>query len=252
MVATQERRLRAKRYHAALGPLLTYVNEQKRLSTLGHIAMDSKDLAKLSEGSKVLDALWSDVSLVDNYVTLNPYNLPRELLETARPWRYAIPGIYTCIDADADFALYQGYGRIFCVSPILRDADSFIHAIPCLVSLVLLPFEDRIVTDGRVMHISDEPRPEAMPSIIEGLKRAAGREVIETPEQLIAFRQRMLPPLPEQPARWPGTAGKTGPSEDDRKRDSSSGSAAAAGPTVGNHSKPGASDDAAWYPRTST
>lgn len=238
MPTTQDRKSRAKRYYAALNPLLTYVNEQTRVSELSHIAMDTKDLSKLAEGSKVLNALWRDVSLIDSYVELNPYNLPRELVAAARPWRYAIPGHYTCVDARADLALYQGYGRIFCVSPILRDADSFIRATPCLVSLVLLPFEDRIVTDSRVVHISDEPRPEAMPDIIEELRQAAGRELIETPEQLIGFRRHLRPQLSEPPAKHWDTANSTAGSS--------------TGSQVGNRGKTGASGDAAWYPRTST
>lgn len=192
------RQQRAKLFYDSMNPLLTYANEQLGLSRRKYISMSTRDRDALRDGSCVLDALWENMQLIDEFVELNPYGMPEQVLDTVRPWRYAIGGEFACVDAQEGHALYLAGGRLFCVRPLLRDANACIRNVPCVVCLVLLPFCGRIVTDSRIIHMSDNMDDEETRAMVRGLRCATNHDIVETDTDLIAFRR--------EAARSQGTA----------------------------------------------
>lgn len=137
--------------------------------------------------SRLLDALWERPDLIEDFVAENPDGLGPHALEVASDWRHALTSTFICVDAQPDAALYMDGQRVFAVTPLSSPADAHINVVPCLVRLTLLPFMGRIVTDGRIIHLSDDLRPEELDGLARALEAASQRPVIQTARDLSGY-----------------------------------------------------------------
>lgn len=173
-----------------LAALLTYANRRLEVVPEERVSLRGRDTSQLDRAAAVSEALWTHRGLIDDFVHENPFGLDGQRLEIVRPWRYAVRDVFTCIKASADSALYMNDRRVFAVGALTRDADAFVHAIPSLMLLTLLPFKGGIVTDSKVVHLGDEPAPGALPLIAQQAQDLLSIGVISHAGELIAYGRR--------------------------------------------------------------
>lgn len=180
-------------FYETLDALLTYVNRILGLSKLDRITMRCRDRRVLEEGSRVLDALWVHRELIGTFVRENPLCLPADRLACALPWCHAVRDLFACVDVHAEYAVYLGRDRLFAVRPVLgRPATP--SATPSLARLALLPFDGHIVTDSRIVQLSDKLGPGGAEQLATHLTAASRQPLIETASQLIAFGKEVENP----------------------------------------------------------
>lgn len=176
-------------YYGTLDELLTYANQALGILDEPSVSLHGDDERLLGYGAVVSEELWRHRWVIDDFVGTNPLGVTREHLEVARLWRHAVHDIFTCIDANADYALYMNGRRVFAVGAMRGDADSHVHAIPSLMLLTLLPFRGGIVTDSKTFHLSSEPAPGALPLIARQTSELMGAGVVSTAAQLVAYER---------------------------------------------------------------
>lgn len=177
-------------FFETLADLLTYANRRLEVVPADRVSLRSDSTSQLDRGAAVSEALWTHRGIIDDFVRDNPAGLTSEQLEVVRPWRHAVRDAFTCIKADADSALYMNDRRVFAVGAMTRDADAFVHAIPSLTLLTLLPFKGGIVTDSKVVHLGDEPAPGALPLIEQQARDLLSIGVISHAGELVAYGRR--------------------------------------------------------------
>lgn len=158
----------------------------------------SRDLqARLTATSDALDRLWEAPQLIDEFLTENPARLDERDLATIASWRspvmghFVVTGIqgnrFACLPADVDAP-----PRLIVVQLIRRKADELFRTVPCLIELVLLPFRDAIVTDGRIKRLSSVTKPGGALVIESRLRLAALHKLVQTPSDLAELTQSNL------------------------------------------------------------
>lgn len=178
----------ARLFYSTMNALLVYTNERLHVVAPERLRERPGAPCMLYEnGGQVSEALWRNRSLVDDFVRDNPLDLSPRQLEIARPWRHALRDMFTCVDANADRAIYMNQDRLFVVGASQDPADAHVHHIPSLMLLTLLPFRGGILTDGKTLHLSQEPQPWAVPYIAEQLAELASRRPVATAAQLLAY-----------------------------------------------------------------
>ncbi len=154
-------------FHNTMALLLTYANEVMDVVDRKRVNLCDPDERVMDAGFIVSEELWQHREVMDLFVRRNPYDLPEEQLDIVRSWEYGVHGVFTCVDADADCALYLGRDCVFAVGAMDGDADSHVHAIPSLMMLTLLPWRGGIVTDSKTMHLSQQAYPWARDELTE-------------------------------------------------------------------------------------
>lgn len=178
----------ARLFYSTLNALLVYANERLHVVAPDLLRQRPGAPCMLYEnGGQVSDALWQNRALVEDFVRDNPMGLAPRQVQVARPWRYALRDMFTCVDANADRAVYMNRDRLFVVGALQDDADAHVHNIPSLMLLTLLPFKGGIVTDGKTLHLSPRPHDWAVPLIGEELAYLASRRPVATAAQLRAY-----------------------------------------------------------------
>lgn len=186
-MSAQARRLFAQPFYRVMNPLLDYANDTLGTSPLETVRLDATDPCELDEASLVLDALWTHPELVSSFVRENPAGLSEQDLEIARGWRHPVTDAFVFVDAEGDYATAMNAERLFVVESLVRRISSQIRAIPSLAVLTLIPYRGQVVTDGRVIHLSDRPRPDATSVISRLLSRATLHGPITGADELLAY-----------------------------------------------------------------
>lgn len=182
----------ARLFYTTINALIAYAN--RRLGVLDPALLREREGAPCMichNGGRVADALWQNRWLVDDFVRENPMRLADAFLECARPWRHAVRDMFTVVGANADGAVYMNRDRLFVVGASQDAADAHVHRIPSLMLLTLLPFGGGIVTSGMTIHLAQEPASWAVPLMARQARELAGRAVIATAEQLVAYGSRV-------------------------------------------------------------
>lgn len=174
-------------FYGIMNALLTFANAVLRIVPDQEIMIDGGDRRRQDIGSLVSETLWRHPELVSMFVRSNPFGLTEECLKIAGSWVFAVRDLFVNVGADADAGLHLNESRVFAVGAMEHDADAFVHGIPSLDLLVLLPFKGGIVTDGKVLHLAREPEPFAVPIIKDDCGAALARGVIQTADELIAY-----------------------------------------------------------------
>lgn len=178
----------ARLFYSTMNALLVYANERLHVIRPERVhERPDTPLMLYTHGGQVAEELWKNRRIVEDFVSGNPAGLSDEQLECASQWRHALRDMFTVVDADADRAIFMNRDRLFVVGASQDPADSHVHHIPSLMLLTLLPFRGGILTDGKTLHLSQEPQPWAVPYIAEQLAELASRRPVATAAQLLAY-----------------------------------------------------------------
>ncbi len=188
------RRQEADEFKRLMGALLRFVKQR-----LGIASGPAEDrLARQDAASDVLDGLWNNRELIEQFVRLNPERLSAHELETVGLWRYALEGSFVVTDAEGPvMALVTSGGqqepRLVLATLLEQKGEELFCELPCLAELVLLPYCGRIVTDGRIKRVSSVVMPGGHELIRQQLRLAMKSPPITTAEELIELSCRSSP-----------------------------------------------------------
>lgn len=191
----------AELFYTCMGVLLSFANQRLGINEMGPLVVSEPENHMLTEaGGRVSEELWKHRELVADFVRENPCGLTMEQLSVVAPWRYALRDVFVVIAANEDCAVYMNDDHLFAIGAMQDNADSHIHTIPSLLLLTLLPFEDGIVDDGKVIFLSDTPREKAIPLIKLQAHNLISEGVISTSVELINYSSALpdenrVPPL---------------------------------------------------------
>lgn len=188
----------AAEFRHLMAALLRFAREGLEIAS----AAAEDALARQDVASDVLDALWENRQLIDEFVRLNPEGLSKEELKVVRLWRRAIAGRFVVTDAEGGLMALVTSGRLERPRLILADllerkAEDVFHELPCLAELVLLPYQGRIVTDGRIKRVSSIVMPGGHELIRQRLRLAMKSPPITTAKDLIELK------CESTPSHWP-------------------------------------------------
>jgi hypothetical protein len=134
--------------------LLDYVNRKWRISDELPTHMYETDRLDPSEVKKVANHLYSDVTVIDEYLAEHT-DMPPEHRELVSSWKRRVSGSFlverhlkkgTIFMSGENNDVYQVVGLISSWEEILHD-----RPMPVLLDATLLPFRDVIISDGIVM-----------------------------------------------------------------------------------------------------
>ena len=185
----------AAEFRYLMAALLRFAREGLGIAS----AAASDALARQDAASDMLDALWVNRQLIDEFVRLNPEGLSKEELKAVRLWRRAIAGRFVVTDAEGGLMALVTSGtqerpRLILADLLERKAEDVFHELPCLAELVLLPYQGRIVTDGRIKRVSSIVMPGGHELIRQRLRLAMKSPPITTAKDLIELGQGTSPP----------------------------------------------------------
>ncbi|MBI5479078.1 MAG: hypothetical protein HY906_09490 [Deltaproteobacteria bacterium] len=139
----------ADRFFAVLRPLLAFVNEQRRIVPRPVPRADGCLVAQ--DAAPILDVLWADDSLRDVFIAENPAQLDAEALALARSWDRRRKGTFFVWKHYRKHTLFLADDQGFAVLGLYSTfAEMLPGPLPVLVDAVLLPFGDRIISDGLI------------------------------------------------------------------------------------------------------
>ncbi len=193
--APERRPAETAEFRRLMGALLRFVRD-----VLGIRSAEADDeLARRDAASDVLDTLWENRQLIDEFVRLNPEELSREELEAVRLWRHAIAGRFVVTDAEDGLMALVAAGtqerpRLILANLLERKTEDVFRELPCLAELALLPYRGRIVTDGRIKRASSIVMPGGHELIKHRLRLAMKSPPITTAKELIEFKCESMPP----------------------------------------------------------
>ena len=188
----------AAEFRHLMAALLRFAREGLGIAS----AAASDALARQDAASDMLDALWVNRQLIDEFVRLNPEGLSKEELKAVRLWRRAIAGRFVVTDAEGGLMALVTSGtqerpRLILADLLERKAEDVFHELPCLAELVLLPYQGRIVTDGRIKRVSSIVMPGGHELIRQRLRLAMKSPPITTAKELIELK------CESTPSHWP-------------------------------------------------
>ncbi len=129
-----------------------YVN--RRLDLLPGIT-SAEQYARLDSEEKLeaREALWKDLTLVDDFVAENPASLSSDALEIVHSWKRRIAGVFYISRFLKRYTVFLAAEKKAGVYGVLGLYDSLEDVVPdwplpIMVEAVLLPFKGRIIYDG--------------------------------------------------------------------------------------------------------
>ena len=174
--------------YSTLNELLTYANARLGIVKDVPIRIDGDDLERKHDAARVGEMLWRNRWLIDEFVDHDPAGLGPERLALAAQWRHAVRATLTVMAADCDYVLYMGDDALFVVGAMESGADFAVHSLPSLALVTLLPFRGGIVVDGKIIRLSDEPVPEAVPIMVARCRELLlDGSVVSTAGELAAY-----------------------------------------------------------------
>lgn len=131
--------------------LLFYTNQQlkvvKRVPTLEKFSK-----LPLDEMIKVRDALYDKLSLIDSFISENPFNFSAEELKIVAGWKHPVKGVFYLLRYLKRYAIFldeetppKAYGVIALTDTFNKVLGS---ELPIRLKAVLLPFKGQLVYDG--------------------------------------------------------------------------------------------------------
>lgn len=131
--------------------LLVYVNKRRNL-VQGLASPDDFRKFRIEQMNKLRDELYKQPELIDSFVTENPWKFSPAELDMVSSWRNFVRGKFVILRYLKDYAIFldpeeppKAYGVLALYVPFEELVDSF---LPVMVEAVLLPFGDRIISDG--------------------------------------------------------------------------------------------------------
>ncbi len=130
-------------------PLLNYVNEKKGINPSLSL-IDSDKLPYPKNFKEVANALWSETSLIDAYLSENE-GLSDEEKEIIRSWKRCLTGTFILERILKKGAiLISENEEVYQVSGIISTWEELFGfaRLPILIDTTLIPFRNVIITDG--------------------------------------------------------------------------------------------------------
>ena len=144
----------AMRFYFTLRALMTYAND--RLGIVREFDFSPHD-ARLDEKCRlVLQTVWNDPGIVDDFVRDGRGRLPDGCLKAASAWRRGLFGVFWVLGFRDGRALFACDGATFAVAGVEVDTAQMFDRLPVAIETALLPFEGAIVTQGFMRVISSD------------------------------------------------------------------------------------------------
>lgn len=123
--------------------LMIYANE---VLGIGNILYDEETGHPFPNAvQEVAEAVWEDVSIINDLVSENPFGFSGEEIEAILKWKQAITGVFVVFDHEQDAPQFLGNGYVFEVRGLTMDIGELLPYSPIAVKGTLLPFEGSIV-----------------------------------------------------------------------------------------------------------
>ncbi len=140
-------------YYKLWLPLLDFVNRKYRINSRMKSMATAKGLDP-AEVKEVADKLWSDVTIIDDYLKENE-GLPEEHKEIIRSWKRRIQGTYLMerhLKKGTIFISLENE-EVYQVSGIISSWEEMFSGapMPLMLGATFMPFRDVIISDGLVM-----------------------------------------------------------------------------------------------------
>ncbi|OGD52359.1 hypothetical protein A3K81_04165 [Candidatus Bathyarchaeota archaeon RBG_13_60_20] len=133
--------------------LLLYTNQRLKLNRDATTINQLLNLG-IKELMKVRDALYSQPSLIDDFIAENPSRLNSEELKAVSEWRNHVKGTFYILRYLKKYAIFldeQSPAHAYGVLALSETLDEILGpGLPVRLEAVLLPFKDQIVYDGFV------------------------------------------------------------------------------------------------------
>lgn len=177
-----------KAFYTCLNALIGYVSAALEMGAPGiQPLIDAHEEQRRTLATRVLDLIWEHPTIVRDYVELNPDKLAPWQLNIIAPWEHALCDVFLCLENDYGTITCANSERLFEVGSLATPIETLVGNMPAMAILTLLPYQGRLVCDGRVTHISNHPRQEAAALIDSQLARAGELPLIRTPAELVAY-----------------------------------------------------------------
>ena len=132
--------------------LYSFVNQQRQLFPEMETREDLTMFAELEKIDALRQALYDDMSLLDEFLAVNPHTLPAGHLEIARSWHHRKAGTFYIFRYLKKYTVFlddKEPAKAYGVLGLRSDFDEVVPMpLPTLVQAVLLPFRAHIVFDG--------------------------------------------------------------------------------------------------------
>lgn len=140
-------------YYRLWMPLLDYVNGKYRINQKLKSMATAESLNPM-EVKKVANKLWSDVSVIDDYLEENA-NLPEEHKEIILSWKRRIQGRFLMERhlKKGTIFISMDNEEVYQVCGIISSWEEmfFCAPMPLMLEATLMPFRDVIISDGLVI-----------------------------------------------------------------------------------------------------
>lgn len=141
-----------KLFYELFFALLEYANKKRNINDLRNIAR--KESLDPNAVKEIAEAIWSDTSLIDSYLTEDGKNLPPEHQSVLKGWKRCVTGRFILERNLKNGAILISLedNRVYQVRGIKSSlADMFFYRpLPVMIDAALLPFRGIIITDGLI------------------------------------------------------------------------------------------------------
>ena len=140
-------------YYKLWLPLLDYVNRKYRVNRKLKSIATAKSLYPV-EVKEVANKLWSDVSIIDDYLK-ECIDLPEEYKEIIRSWKRRVQGEFMMerhLKRGTIFISLEN-DEVYQVSGIISSWEEMFYGapMPLVIEATFMPFRDVIISDGVVL-----------------------------------------------------------------------------------------------------
>ena len=134
------------RYTNTVGALLAFTNAN--LGSCIYFEPPIQSDKQIWEGIRIAQDLWSNTSLIDEFVAKRPKPFLNADFDLAKTWENAIPGPLVLMETHGDRALFMCERSVFEVWSVYRPWSAMNLYLPDIVMTTLIPFDGIIVTDS--------------------------------------------------------------------------------------------------------
>lgn len=103
----------------------------------------------------IRNTLYEKINLIDDYIAENPQNFSVEALAQVQSWKHFIRDKFYIERYLKNYSIFIGSGdKVYAVVGLTQSLNDIIHKsyLPHMVDAVLLPFANKIVYDGLLLH----------------------------------------------------------------------------------------------------
>ncbi len=171
-------------FYRAWWPLLTWVNDQRRIVRPFPMPTAERPL-EVALAHPIREALWADDALRDQFLAEAATDLAAAERELIASWKHRVSGsfvLFKHLQKHSIFMSKEVFGVVGLYSPLAE----LIRSVPAYVHAVLLPFEGRIIIDGIVSS------PGVQLSFGAGMRRVFETQYAEARDQS-QIRMSLLP-----------------------------------------------------------